>query len=876
LDSLKALKDRGYKVGIWTNKNRSKVPVEKLQALVGFEFDVILSGEHSMKPSYRYRLENQLGEHDKVKQIGLYFRLKNVVLVDDTPGKVTPEERDQLVHIKTWDDKNDDDQELSDTVTKILSVEGSLVFSELPFGSVSDPVREYDFSTMSTFLGPDGSERRSIVPIEFHGSDRLTIIRAGMGCGKSQRCIDYIKKHNPKRVLILTARVQQAYTSLGRYNKSGLGFQLYKDVTNLAATDRLICQFESLHRLMDSGVFESYDLVIIDEVRGLAQQTVWTDNKNLVMNNKIFEMILASCPFHIWLDAHVEVDGMIFDMAQQYFLDQWMLHRYRYTSLQREFTFQHNRLIAIGDLIERMKRKELVMCCFGSKRELEAVTMFVGEMVPDVNMLIFKSQQDCDHITKFADIDVHLAGVNLLAFTSVVTTGADIQTAVSKVICFGTSTGCSYRDMMQMNGRARNVLDPEVVVCPPGNGIVPGEKETPSIHSILRQLENNQSGRKQYVRTMAALNPELQFDGTRVTWAPGHLLRRYAWKEREERTDFETGFGALSRHSGYLTKLSEEPSDAAAEEALKEHLTRTIHTIAFQDAVDRNEGVDTMLRMCGMSRDARNRYLEGLQTKIERSVATADDYHLHNVTTSVKYIQPEYIAGLGSKELEILSNPTDRSQMLASSLLTIYLRDSTLPIHMDIPGLSNGLGDFVKIRSKHVKHVSSAIMAFGFNRDLTNSVMSDTLTPVIFRDVLSNCDDAQKARGGRSQSKSQSIDKKRTVMALQRELRSCGRMLKKQKKGDGRREYSIHHLVRTCKKKYDPNSGEYEGEEEVDYGDLLKKLIPLSSECFSKEGEGDEKAGDEEAGDEEAGAREDEDKNDAEEVKACEEFAKQF
>lgn len=97
----------------------------------------------------------------------------------------------------------------------------------------------------------DPHVRRIVFP---HGK-RVMCLAAAMALGKSTAAKRFIVARQPKRVLVVTARRQQAHTALGELRE--LGFVHYQQATvPLACVDRLTVQYESLHHLMmDDGSF---------------------------------------------------------------------------------------------------------------------------------------------------------------------------------------------------------------------------------------------------------------------------------------------------------------------------------------------------------------------------------------------------------------------------------------------------------------------------------------------------------------------------------------------------------------------------------------------------------------------------------------------
>lgn len=99
-------------------------------------------------------------------------------------------------------------------------------------------------------------------------------IKAAYGSGKTELVLKVCKEFRPKRVLWICHRQTLSYNIAGKFKE--LGFANYLD-GNFKA-NRLICQIESLHKIMDMDRinlndddidFPKYDLVIFDEINSL-------------------------------------------------------------------------------------------------------------------------------------------------------------------------------------------------------------------------------------------------------------------------------------------------------------------------------------------------------------------------------------------------------------------------------------------------------------------------------------------------------------------------------------------------------------------------------------------------------------------------------
>lgn len=120
---LTVLKAEGYQVGLFTNKAARNLPRSVIEAFAGIKFDVVFTGEHCKAASEGYCRAEGISKHSMIKPLAKVGDLNNLLLVDDTPGKVVPQERHRVVAIKTWEHQlaKEDDGELKAVVQQILS-----------------------------------------------------------------------------------------------------------------------------------------------------------------------------------------------------------------------------------------------------------------------------------------------------------------------------------------------------------------------------------------------------------------------------------------------------------------------------------------------------------------------------------------------------------------------------------------------------------------------------------------------------------------------------------------------------------------------------------------------------------------------------------
>lgn len=139
---------------------------------------------------------------------------------------------------------------------------------------------------------------------DIFNSSPITLIKAGLGRGKSTASITYVNKNHFDKIFIITPRRTYAESICSRFNKeSKYKFQLYSDVDYVIDKPQyIVVQCESLHRLRN---YTTDGLcVIIDELESFLTQltSTKTHKKNHLENIRVFE-VLCSASKVIGMDA---------------------------------------------------------------------------------------------------------------------------------------------------------------------------------------------------------------------------------------------------------------------------------------------------------------------------------------------------------------------------------------------------------------------------------------------------------------------------------------------------------------------------------------------------------------------------------------------
>jgi hypothetical protein len=796
IKKLAELQKSGTRVGLFTNKARSNIPFKLLREAIdrpAFRFDVVLAGEECYKPTDAYKQAHNMDQYDRMKSIQMYFPLHadNVCIVDDTPAKIPLSERQRLITIPTWDGVTND-EELATAIKKACV---HSVFNALPFGNGPN-VTNLEEGSMTEFA----PGKYCINPIEFEKGQRLLVIGAGMNNGKSHQTKAHIKKYEGKvekeekegpevigigqlskehlsrykRILVVTARVQQTHTSMGLLDD--LGFSLYSDIKgSLSYVDRLVCQFESLHRTVPCA---PWDLIVADEIRSVAQQCISTStNKdNLGVNNEVFTASMK-CPTTrtIFLDAHIEVDGVVKSIVDATFEPhEWRMHRYTRVALDRKFVVMSD-LELLDSAIKKIESGGKVMCAFRSREQMLQRAKALESKC--FNVLKLHSSSDDELMKMFADINAdHLKDVDALLFTSKVTVGADIQQLFSGVFIFAdTRGGCTARDMLQMMGRARNTSDPVVAIAFPTPGKDRFEHNTPEFESVRNDLLRNQATRQAYAKQLA--KSKLEFNDGMIVWSSDLLTEMLAWSIVEQETGFQASFKRLARHCGYqFITLDAPPADPACE---VKHLHEESVGAAEEEMFERICKMRDIFITMGAGEA--HTYAEAAEGKVKSRKATEHDHLTCDVYHAMHAVDPVHWVSFECHEIKNLMDSLNRRKVRRACMVECGNRPRA---DVDAKSLVQApMAETTRLAEKFFRHLDNAVAVAGLSfRDAKVQVPLTNMTA----EVKEQCDLAAKA-DGRKPSKSTS---KRAAMrnkyALVGELEQVGYKLESSRTGSSR------------------------------------------------------------------------------------------
>jgi len=294
---------------------------------------------------------------------------------------------------------------------------------------------------------------------------KITLIRAGLGRGKTTSVTKHINNTTYKNYICLTPRRTFATSLCNRLNnETNRKFKLYTD--KCFDISGLVIQAESLHKIQDIK-FGDDTLIIVDECESFLQQmTSTTTHKSNHQTNFDVFLRMLDCNI-IFMDAFLSSKTLTFlnDCDKKYTLYDYLLppDSRNAIEIQPESEVQENGKIKVEyydnfckkmmSLISQGKRGYIFIAC---KKFLEIFVNSLNATFPDTKKAIYYAdRKDC-----LKDVNESWSKVDLVICNSALTIGVnfDIQNHFDFIGCFTqASVSNLIRDIFQSFYRIRHV-----------------------------------------------------------------------------------------------------------------------------------------------------------------------------------------------------------------------------------------------------------------------------------------------------------------------------------------------------------------------------------------------------------------------------------
>lgn len=348
-----------------------------------------------------------------------------------------------------------DVKEMNEFVKNHSKIDCQLVIKEMD--------EDIDLTVPSNF---QKSDDEFVNPDIFYCSEKVNIVKAGLGTGKTTACISYINSNptNYAKIAIFTPRITYANSIFDRLNKESIynDWVLYnaKDTNFCIDNKHVVVQCESIYRL--SNVFLEDTLIIIDEIETFLTSLTSTKThaKNHENNLDTFEGLL-NCKKVICLDAFIT--DKTFNIFKTLQLPYFYTY---YTKKLKERQFIHIKADKDKDvfcqwmeyIINELSNGKRMYLFFSSLKKLDYFKNYVDINLPDINYLYYSST----HKESLNNVNELWSGVDLILTTGTITVGVnyDIKNHFHSIGIYVSATSKNLvRDIFQSSYRIRHLQD---------------------------------------------------------------------------------------------------------------------------------------------------------------------------------------------------------------------------------------------------------------------------------------------------------------------------------------------------------------------------------------------------------------------------------
>ena len=337
-------------------------------------------------------------------------------------------------------------------------------------------------------------EGERIINQEFVGDiepsiHKILLIKSYLGTGKTASFINYVRKHNFLRVLILSPRRLYAVNITAEYNctkphllpKKGEDFACYlSEDTDVNKSNRLVLQMESLHKLKVHEI-PPFDVLILDEIEALLSQFSSSETMDRPIDCcQTFEHLIKNTPIVIGGDAFLGHKSIRTLQALGGNLDVIINEARPVTRKAYEVGSFDNLTYVLFQKLE--EGKKIVFVC-GSREKAIKIAERCEEKGIGYKLYTSKPDDPIKNLQDLANVNDAWSDpeVQLVLFTSTITCGVNFDTkgVFDVLFMYATSRGASCRDLFQGSLRVRHLNDNEMYysLYKRPNGDVPTTRE---------------------------------------------------------------------------------------------------------------------------------------------------------------------------------------------------------------------------------------------------------------------------------------------------------------------------------------------------------------------------------------------------------------
>ena len=313
------------------------------------------------------------------------------------------------------------------------------------------------------------SEEKYVLVDDINSNNKVIIIKAGLGQGKTTATVKHINKYEYESIIILTPRRSYAKCTLARVNReiklpSGEKFVLYSDLKGTIMAKFIILQVESIHRFNFNPKLKT--LLLLDECESLLYQMTSHSTHGMYHEQNIscFEHMIKQSSKILALDAFIS------NKTINLFTNMGVDFKYfNYTQVleKREAIEYPKKEILSNKLIEELELgKKIFFFCSSKKQLTDFFLTNISAQHPNKKIIEYHSKKGT--VNTNTDINDEWKDADLIICTCTITVGMnfDIPDIFNSIFVYASA--CSknlIRDIFQATYRVRHLIDKQMHFC---------------------------------------------------------------------------------------------------------------------------------------------------------------------------------------------------------------------------------------------------------------------------------------------------------------------------------------------------------------------------------------------------------------------------
>lgn len=298
-----------------------------------------------------------------------------------------------------------------------------------------------------------------------YGEGVTMIVKGQKGQGKTHELAEYIKKHNPKRVVFVSFRRSFSKELLKRLKP--LGFQDYRGITGGIKDDveRVIIQVESLNRLHWT---EQADLVVFDEIESIRSQLFSPTVRFRTAVMEKYAMLMRTAKVMFAMDADVSGNTVLHIKQTRGGKINYIENEHK--EIQGKFKDIYTTKMATMQ-IELCKAldagEKLIISMNRSVKFMEALRSEIANKYPEMKVQVYNSKtiRKKEVADELDDVSVSWKKYDVVIYSPTISAGVSFdEEHFDKCFCYFVSNG-KINSMRQMICRARNFAANEYYFC---------------------------------------------------------------------------------------------------------------------------------------------------------------------------------------------------------------------------------------------------------------------------------------------------------------------------------------------------------------------------------------------------------------------------